>query len=870
MPSKKKLEFNNIIKEFGFPTSIERIRSTYKMECFDTDSDMYWEAREFEERLNNEIERQNQEKDASYGKDLGNIDYYDRFQKIFLDYPDIFNSEIYLLQMSTLMEKDLLTKEKIRAILESRGLANAPEQFINELFLKDKGATSNLVQLLSQVGLNVKNAMKTAQFISDISETNVWIPSSNKRGMQSLINTIKNRLMNSDVVLIEVSNADASLNVTNSQVHIGNEKFLKRKERENQRRFDEASREINLREEIGKLAPCDLKHLFRYDNLGAILAESMYLRDEDASKVEDKTILRDPITDKPYIQEDILDVIKGNLRYVDFDKLLVSILQAEFDKYGENVHNFSFEEARSLKDLTEKIEELLTSNNVEIKSDRYYGGIDFLKIKAGIAELNRCYVAGKFYFEEEMYDLVEEYLNGEKDIETLTAYEFRDILKFTDGEILNMLNARPTLLEYLIKNDILKPENPKGKEDDDSKLFELLEKQNKITAKQLQILYDNQKLEPEYLLSLYMEKSKVDLDTIEALQEDVTEEFWTGIVDTKKLVELYLNRDDDESEETFNKYRKLYKKLMIDGKTSKQKEETSTEILDSSIELLKEESLIELYTLGLITVDTVIDFTGGNSLKELYFSNQLKPIDAKRLFYQGVITEDMLRSLMLDTTVDEGKKISLLYSTFPEVEDTDIMKKLEACLREVTDRSKTNTSSAEKKTTPLGEKQEQNSADDELKKLKKAYEPRAKYRLLSAIDSEYQFKYNVKDGTAIFFFPNRDEYLVEKLYDTKRRPATNVATYILRKDIFEKNQDRIMEDGKVNISELFALRRENPASVKRYVHMGWAKSIIKHYELDDESKYCRTDEEKRYSPRRIAQIRRLAEQVEESKREIER
>lgn len=862
MPSKKKLEFNNIVKEFGFPTSIERIKSTYKMECFDTDSQMYLDAEEFEDRLNEEIKKQNESQNNEYGSDLGKKDYYEEFQKIFLDYPNIFNPEIYLLQMSVLMEKDLLAKEKIRAILKSRGLDNVPDEFVDELFFKDKEASSNLVQLLSQAKMNVKEAIRVTQYINEIADANVWLPTSNKRKMNSLMNTIKNRLMNSDVILIEVSNTDTSLNVTNSQIHIGNEKFLKRKERETQKRYDETNREIYLKEKIGKLAPCDLKYIFRYDNLGAILAESMYLPDENVANIEGKTISKDPITDRAYVQEDVVSMVKDNLRYVDFDKLLLTILQVEFDKYGENVYQFSYQEARNLKDLSEKIENLLSSNSIEIKSDRYYGGISFEKLKAGINELNRSYVSGQFYFEEEMNDLVEEYLHGKKDVETLSAYEFKESLRFTDGEILGMLNEKPTLLEYLIKNNILENQSSKDKKGED-KLFELLEKQDKITGKQLQILYDNNKLSSEYLLQLYMEKNKIDLTAIDDLREIAEEQFWNDIVDTKKLIELYLSKDEENSKEQFNKYRKLYKKIKIDDKTLEEKTEISNDILEESIELLKEESLIELYDLGLITIDTVIDYTGGNSLKKLYFSNELKPIDAKRLFYQGIITEDMLKSIMLDPIIDEGKKISLLYSTFPEVEDTEIMKKLEACLREVTENTRVNGSIrkiSNNKSKP-DDKEIIAEPDDEIKKLKKAYEPRAKFRLLSAIDSEYKFRYNDKDGMAFFYFPNRDEYLIEKLYDKERKPATNVATYILSKDIFEQNKSNIIQDGKINISELYSLKREKSKGVKRLVHTGWASAIMKYYELDNERKY---------SKKQILQTKKLAEQVEKSKKEIER
>lgn len=857
MPSKKKLEFNNIVKEFGFPTSIERIKNTYKMECFQEGSDMYWEAEEFEREFKEEIERQDSDANKKYTKDL-QVDYYYRFQNIFLKHQKLFDSEMYLLQMSILMEKDNSTRETIRAILKSRGISNITNEFVDALFVKDNNAISNLMQMLSVTGMNIKEAMKVAKFFEsrNLSTPNVYLPVSNKRDLKSLMNTIRNRLINSDVVIVEVSNSSSDINVINSQVHIGNEKFLIRKERENQRKYEEAIREIDLEKEIINMSPCDLKHAFRYENLGTLLTKKLYHSKDKVDNSEDNGFVLDPITGKAYAPDELLETVKSNLRYIDFDKLLISILQAEYDKYGEDIRRFSYEEALNLKKLSEKIENLLSRKNIEMSSDRFYDGVSFERLKAAIEELNSSYIAGEFYTEEELNYAVQDYINGQKDVQTLTPYEFKNVLRFTEGEIFSMLRANPSLLDYLIRNNIMEDDLEKNGKSANDRLFALIERQNKVTASQLQILYDSDKLTPEYLLQLYMDKNKVDIESIQALKENVDEQFFEGIVTTSELVNLYLAKDEEK--ERFDKYRKLYKKVVIEGKTREEKNEISTSILDQSIELLKEEHISELYSLGLVTIDTVIDYNGVNSLKELYLSNELKPIDAKRLFYEGIINEDMLKSIMLDSTIDEGKKITLLYSTFPEVEDTEIMRKLEACLREVTENNKSN-SSSEKSRTEI--KENQDTPADELKKIKKAYEPRAKYRLLSIIDNEYKFYYNIKDGTGIFYFPNRDEYLIEKLYSKGRKPATDVATYILSKDSFEQNQDRIIQDGRVNISELYELKKSNTAGVKRLVHTGWANSIVKYYELDNERKY---------SQRQIAETKRLAEQVEKSKREIER
>ena len=101
----------------------------------------------------------------------------------------------------------------------------------------------------------------------------------------------------------------------------------------------------------------------------------------------------------------------------------------------------------------------------------------------------------------------------------------------------------------------------------------------------------------------------------------------------------------------------------------------------------------------------------------------------------------------------------------------------------------------------------------------------------------------------------------QKLYDKDRKPATDGATYILSKDVYEQNKDEFYQDGRINISKLYALKNGETKGVKRFIHTGWANAIVKYYDLDNIQKYSR---------QQIIETQKLAEQVEKSKREIER
>ena len=79
------------------------------------------------------------------------------------------------------------------------------------------------------------------------------------------------------------------------------------------------------------------------------------------------------------------------------------------------------------------------------------------------------------------------------------------------------------------------------------------------------------------------------------------------IVSSENLVSLFLDKDRKKE---FVKYKDLYKALKISGKTAEEKQAVADEILEVSNELLNEDKMQELYKMGLIPLDTYIDFVG--------------------------------------------------------------------------------------------------------------------------------------------------------------------------------------------------------------------------------------------------------------------
>ena len=73
---------------------------------------------------------------------------------------------------------------------------------------------------------------------------------------------------------------------------------------------------------------------------------------------------------------------------------------------------------------------------------------------------------------------------------------------------------------------------------------------------------------------------------------------------------------------------------------------------------------------------------------------------------------------------------------------------------------------------------------------------------MASLDSEYSFEYK-SDGSAIFYLPKFRKYILEKLYNQNNEPAWGAATYILDEDIYEENEENIINIP--NISERILL-----------------------------------------------------------------
>ena len=135
--------------------------------------------------------------------------------------------------------------------------------------------------------------------------------------------------------------------------------------------------------------------------------------------------------------------------------------------------------------------------------------------------------------------------------------------------------------------------------------------------------------------------------------------------------------------------------------------------------------------------------------------------------------------------------------------------------------------------------------------------PFARMRLFKELDEEYSFEL-ITDGHGIIKLPNLKKIIIEKMLDKNKQPAYGAATYILEENYYYENYGSIVENGKINRTELYS--NINVKSVDRIIHSidGWGQSIKRILKIDENSNWSKED---------IETIDTIIEKIKESKRE---
>ncbi len=804
-------DFNEVKMAGKIVNTTQALRPTYKREAnFDR-------AIEFEKKL-----RSLQIKGFS--------DDYREFLELMDEYEDIFDKSLYALYMGIELKQDI-EKEHI-----NNGLGR------NRVFFLDEDPY--YAKFFS------KNSKKT------ISKSVV-------------LGKIKGLLKFDDALLVTVyrdSNTKPisyTMDCKSSLDLIGQGHIIEKRDKKGKKKIEQIEEKVGLKKALFQITPIDLLCFSRYKSLAYNLTSYLYryYYEEKENNVFGPPSYIDDFPGISYDLNEFAEKIKEYVAYLDLDKMLTlsayKQLQYVENKYGSP----DYDEYQDCKKYINQLEGLIDNPNTIIHyevDDNHFVEVSFNDIKEDIKVIDQHIIGKKFYSNDQIDDLSKKIISGEIPIFLLNKEEFQNTLRFSEQQFSDLVKNIPDSLKFLLENEWI----------NDEQFKKIIEGKTDFTDEQVLYLKESGRLNFDSILELY-NQGKISLKNFKFLQSNLESEDISTIVSSKRLVELYL---DKSKKEEFDKYRKLYKMLKIDEteeekklkQQAKSEEELKqiqsriiarhrkigNEILEQSEDLLEEERMFELYRYGLLNFDTVIDYVGVPALNKLYISNEIKPIDARRLYDDGILSQDMIKDILTDPSIEETKKLTLIYSTFPstDLEDRQIRDELIKCMK----------NPVENNISSSNHKKRDKDVVIHSTSNKSVTDPCARWNLISKLDKEYIQEY-LTDGTMIFYLPNKEKYIIEKLYTSKQDFAYGAATYILDEKLFSKMRDKIIVDKKVNRSFLVQLNKDETNNVKKVVHTGWGKAIGKFFDIDNPELY--TEEEKE-------EIKKLALEVEKSKKPI--
>ncbi len=683
-----------------------------------------------------------------------------------------------------------------------------------------------------------------------------------------VVNTIRDA-KNINVTKIEVINSIELYNCIKKGIKVST---LARRDAEKDARIATIDQRVGVAQLLQVIDVWDIEHtITSNEEIGNAVVEQLstkavtrYLEENP----EDEEILKGADTIPKEIEEKIRrsvhygtaleEGIKENIKYIDIDKMLlvaglryIEILERAtqpiiLDAYAENGElreQTPEESARIMKGIIMSIAREVREGTIIIGMDGKEHTLEELQKDI------RRFVGTKYIKKAEVEQLKEKLFTGEITLEDI-GKEKLSLLDLTGQEIFSLIAKSERNLIFLLENRII---------DEKSEMLRALYLRNECSDELFEKIIQKQLLDGAQISCLF-EDGIIKLEQISKIKDrKMIEDMQIPLRIKEIYIENLINGENLKQEqiELFNKYSRLYRTVMIEGRTEEEVQENTFRLISAFEDELSNDILKELYQFGLISLDSAIDW--GVSPMEMLAENSMKPTDLKGLYAKKVIDIEAIKNVLVHGDLPYDEKLDLIYSTFDgETEEEYRMREELVQLLEPADEYKSNS----KETT-------NNQNRGEGKKSREyVTDPHARWKLTSLIDKDYSRKFlpraiEVRDGHSITLLPNHDKVMIEKMYDKRKGKVVNAykkRTWIVPSEEFFKHIDEIIVDGAINRRYLGELWREG--TVDGIIHStAWGRKIKEYFDISEaNTKYTKAD---------IEEIDKAIEMVNKSRRERE-
>lgn len=638
----------------------------------------------------------------------------------------------------------------------------------------------------------------------------------------------------------------------------------RRNRNSNSKRLEEIKKDADFRDIMQGIFTTDIEYSIAFDEtIGSdirYMAEFNTVMREYSDKIRllDKNITVSEAAsqiDRIKFVEEMAIALEQHIEEINIDKLLLCSAYRFIEGLEKGyIKKSGAEEVKRRLEIIRK--HMLKNSKVTIYPDISYTLKDLERDIARFvsSEKNVTYLS-----QEDVKELKDALLAGEITLNSLGRKNF-NAMALDMATISEVLRKNPNNYIFFLReekcpytkdtilNDI------KNNQTCSTDLLKLLCEKTDITSQEVFDLFDNGII------------SVSDLKAVRGLVGTII----TDEILFEKYKQYKTSNNQEEERIQLERYVLAYRNTEILGKTPEEIQDKAETFITDVGEELESSDLVQLYGFDIIPLKVAVDWGGEDIIEELLQSGRLKPSDARYLRDEGLLNEQVLERVFKKCNqMGYSDQVSLVSAVFDgqTPEEQEIRERLAQYYN--IESGMVNL----RPTATTGRKRNQNREQTEEPKSKiKMRDPGAKYNLLVAIDKDVTIETGIRDGHIIFHYPNVNDgtVLIEKLHKISINRETGQieikadnesATYVLSEEEFIKMKSLLIQDGKIDRTQLTQKWWRTRDPEHWIPHNGidcWEKAIMERFEINEENS--------RYSEEDLKRIQELKAKSIESKK----
>ena len=369
-----------------------------------------------------------------------------------------------------------------------------------------------------------------------------------------------------------------------------------------------------------------------------------------------------------YFLPELRKEIIRNIRFVDMDKMLL-LIAYRFEEYLEEVDDSELKTGM-LKEFVEYVKSKIKDKDIgfdeELEKRVTYEPIQVKYTYKDLEKFSRRIIGDSYIKKSEIEKTRQALKTGEVTLDEIEG-PLCGLLDLEDNDFEEIMHYSDENFVYAVELLNLEQEQI---------LSKFRQYTNSVSMAVIGYLYESKKINLQEIIDLYSE----ELISAEFFKEfsadiDVSEE-----LNLPKIHEQYLfvKKQKEQNQEEINKLDKmieLYKLSNLEEKTSEELEELSDKVMYEIAENFEDENdILFYYGKGLVTLRTVAEWSGANTIEKLYNEEKITFEDIENLDINSDIKQSILEKVIMEKAESYSQEELLEYINKGYLSEDNILK----------------------------------------------------------------------------------------------------------------------------------------------------------------------------------------------------